>query len=618
MAIYSTIKMNPKTGQTTRVTAPKSAPSKAPVNSTTKNVKPPATPVVNNRSSSKPASKPRADVSIQPVRPGSVTKKSQLNVATPPVVAPRAQGAAYVPSGNRNRVDRIVGGAPKVATTTPSLAAAPATTLPRSPRPPAVQDKTLEDAALADSLKSFSEGGANVGVPAGTDIPSKLSSDEGFKKLLQEQIYTRAYGTGKPTFAAPEASPAVSPTPEPTAPPAGQSDVADLMGRFGLTPTYSLDSTSGTDPAATPETVPPSLTDGYDKQIEALANSQFDTSAAQTAYEAKLADIQARYAAQRDAARRQVQNQTNERFSNLAGVGFNPLSSGGNALENEKNQLIAQYDQQIGQQEEQEKSIAASEFAAAQQAATEGRMQYLKDARDAVTKREETSYNRGRNTLNDSIAVLNATLNAQEKNRLLSDTERDNTVNSFKTVLSELGSSAFDGLGDADLRTFESALGLPAGALRGALASYKAAELKAAKEGNRPELREVGGNLYQMTFDTASGSWVPKVILSKPTASGPSSSIRRVTTTKGGEITDADYAAAQAAYSQAYADTPGAWENKSREDKDDIVSNYIYLGGSPTNNPFLNSRRTAEAEFGGRQNDLQSKIDAIANAFGNE
>lgn len=67
-----------------------------------------------------------------------------------------------------------------------------------------LQDPQAEQAALRDALRSPEEGGAAVGVPAGTDVPAMLDADPATRNLLQEQIYMRAYGTGQPNFGTPQ------------------------------------------------------------------------------------------------------------------------------------------------------------------------------------------------------------------------------------------------------------------------------------------------------------------------------------------------------------------------------------------------------------------------------
>lgn len=63
-----------------------------------------------------------------------------------------------------------------------------------------VQNIEAERNALRDALRSGAEGGANNRYAAGTDVPARLNQDPALRQLLQEQVYTRAYGTGKPTF----------------------------------------------------------------------------------------------------------------------------------------------------------------------------------------------------------------------------------------------------------------------------------------------------------------------------------------------------------------------------------------------------------------------------------
>lgn len=92
-----------------------------------------------------------------------------------------------------------------------------------------VQDIQAERNALRDTLKSGTEGGANQRYAQGTNIPGVLAADPATRKLMQESIYTRAYGTGRPTFTTAEQRyGGSSPTPAPTR--------VQPVTRYGQTP----------------------------------------------------------------------------------------------------------------------------------------------------------------------------------------------------------------------------------------------------------------------------------------------------------------------------------------------------------------------------------------------
>lgn len=597
MAIYSAVKTNKKTGVTTKQTVKKPAVSAPKVSSPS-----PKAP---------PAAAPKNDVSISPVNRATLPTKKAVTtpVATAPTPAPK-------PIVNTRTAPRPAP-APTANVVTPAPAAPTA-----NRRAPVTRNLALEQSALADSLKSFSEGGANVGVPNGTDVPGALDADPGFRKLLQEQIYSRAYGTGRPEFA-PEAQPGVVPQAAPA--PAMAPEVVNPLAGFGtenfdinsLLRGFGVNAPGSTLPAGTGTET--DLASPYDQELADLSANAFDTQAADDAYASTLEAIRQKFDQERVAARQAVDNSIGERYGNLAGAGFNPLASGGGALESEKQNLTQRFMSDIAQRQAAEEANAAQVRSAARDAAVSGRMKFLQDERANRTERSNTTYQRGRNSVQDSISVLNAVLNAVEKNRSISNTERDNTVNSFKTLLDTLGSTAFDGLGDADLRAFEQALNVPAGSMRGALASFRAAEIQAAKDKNKPELREVNGSLYQMVFDPGTQRWVPSVLIQKaaPASGGGGGGSRRTVSVNGGAVEADVYDQALAAWRKAQADSTAGVLNLTAAEKNDIVDAFIFDGGNATYNPFLENRRVAEEEFGsGAQgNDTQAQIDAILKAF---
>lgn len=74
-----------------------------------------------------------------------------------------------------------------------------------------VQDIQRERSALSDTLRSGAQGGANNRYAQGTDIPGVLAADPATRQLMQESVYTRAYGTGKPMFSTAPTTPSPRP-----------------------------------------------------------------------------------------------------------------------------------------------------------------------------------------------------------------------------------------------------------------------------------------------------------------------------------------------------------------------------------------------------------------------
>lgn len=485
--------------------------------------------------------------------------------------------------------------------------------------------KALEDKALEDALKSGAEGGANNSMPMGTDIPGKLDTEPGFRQLLQEQVYSRAYG--KPYDPYPDQARTDVATAEDTTVAedsgletdtttgdlsitgdlTGDNYLQDLATRFGI------DLSVLTPEQATDAEVSTADTSAIDTEIDSLADSQYDTDAIEEAYDAEIASIEADKAQERKAAEDAAQSRYMERMAELAALGGNPSSSAGASLENERQMLLDKFLSQIDSEEATAKATAAATRSAGLSAANTARMTYLENKRKNAVDSEQTLYDRKRQSVSDAISNMNSVMDMMETGQRLTNTERDNTVSSLKTLLDNFGATALDGMNPTDLRKFEKALGVSSGTLRSAIAAMKSA---AAKEGEKPELRDVNGSLYQLVYNATTGTWMPTLLIAKAKTSsggGSGSSGGGGSTSVGGiEMTDALKKAAIAAYGEAYGDSASAWVNLSGEDQEALISNYIYLGGTEDRsyNPFAQSRSNAEETYGSNsQSVLQDFID---------
>lgn len=559
-------------------------------------------------------------------------------------------GASMASRGFKALMDpegkRIIGGISKSdygKSMNPSPVETPEQVMERIRKQNANLGPMMEQKALTESLKSGAEGGANSGVPNGSDVPGMLATDPSFKKLLEESIATRTYGSPAAKAAAdltktPTATTdtLTSPPPDTTTPTdtatttdpnmtegdstltmAGGLDAntAALLKKFGL----SADGTSlATTPAATAttgDTTTPAAgadTTSIDNEIAQLAEQQYDPAAADTAYNQTLESIKQKYDQERAAASAAAESQFQSRNANLAQVGFNPLSSGGNALDNEKQVLLQKFMSDIGSRESADKMDAANSRSTARTTAVSERLKYLQDKRANAVTAEQTTYDRKRNETKDALDNINKVLTAAETGQRLNNNERDNAVSSMKTMFDNFGSTAFDALNPGDLRKFEKALSLPAGSLRTAISSFKTAEK--AKNEKPPELREVGGSLYQMTYDSATQTYVPKILIKKASTGSGSPGSGVVKLANGGTVSSAVSDAALRDYYEAYADSGKGLEAITASDRSNIVSQWMMLGAGMSGNPFTAARTAADSQFGSSSSSTIDELSAAIDA----
>ena len=142
--------------------------------------------------------------------------------------------------------------------------------------------------------------------------------------------------------------------------------------------------------------------------------------------------------------------------------------------------------------------------------------------------------------------------------------QRDDARMVMKDMLSTFGTKAFDGVDAASIRNLETKAGYPSGTISSGLKTLKEAEAK----GEKPELREVGGNLYSISFDSNTGKYTTSLLLSKGTTAGTKAG------TTGGNLSSEDPLMRLAV--QAWMEkNPGELPPSNKTQRDDILSIYF-------------------------------------------
>lgn len=164
----------------------------------------------------------------------------------------------------------------------------------------------------------------------------------------------------------------------------------------------------------------------------------------------------------------------------------------------------------------------------------------------------------------DAAAKLDA-LNSFLSNQNM---QRDDARMVMKDMLSTFGTKAFDGVTAEAIRNLETKAGYPTGTISSGLQTLKEAEAAAKAAGVKPDLREVGGNLYSIAYDPATGKYTPTLVLSKGTTSGTRSG------TSGGSLADEDPMMRLALRSWSESN-PGELYPSNKTVRADILSAYV-------------------------------------------
>lgn len=227
--------------------------------------------------------------------------------------------------------------------------------------------------------------------------------------------------------------------------------------------------------------------------------------------DASIANIEAKYARQAQDIKSSVESQKQSEFSNLAGIGVNPLSSGGASVATAKTLLL---DKMLSNNDQAKNVEIAQARAAAQGQETSGMgniLAALQNERQATQSAETTRYEQRRNSINDALTQLNTILAMQRENRAISKDDQATAQSQINNLFEQLGSQAFVSASVDQIRDLEKAAGVPYGTISARQQKSRSSELK----GNAGELKEVGGSLYSVNYDPLTGVYKPTLVIQK-------------------------------------------------------------------------------------------------------
>jgi hypothetical protein len=221
----------------------------------------------------------------------------------------------------------------------------------------------------------------------------------------------------------------------------------------------------------------------------------------------------------------EYENRNAEEFSALAGIGsgVNPLSSGASSVANRNKGVYEKMKSNVLAQRDARLSSARAAAAGQKTDAIQGQIARLEKERAQQREDATFEYNMRRQALQDSQDVLERTARAAKENRDLSAAERDDARANIKNMFDMLGSKAFEGVAEEDLRDLEKAAGLPAGTVRAGVQTIKEQELAAKNKEEANEYKFVSATKYQPAgyFNARTGDFVP--VEGLKTAGPPSS-----------------------------------------------------------------------------------------------
>lgn len=400
-------------------------------------------------------------------------------------------------------------------------------------------------------------------------------------------------GVQQPAYAAPKKAyaPVFNPAPAPRDPLgqgfygagtsfAGQETMADpalagqnLLGGFVVPPPAPMTSSESgaSDPINGPTLPQPGLTQpimgspdysAIDSRIASLMGQNPEDEIRQRLQrEADIIDEQ--YTQETLNAQRASKNRTGEQFGDLANLMVNPSSSGAANVANTENASYQSILQNLALNRALQKRNAESNIRGEVNTSYANQLKAAKDERASLEARAQQDYENTRQKLQDDISIINNSINVAKENRAASNLERDDARASIDSMFKFLGSEAFADVADLELRSLEKTAGLPAGTIKKGMQTLKQQEMQAKIQ--KPELREVGGSLYSISYDEYGKPVVNPLV-------------KKATSGSGGGVNPQDPTAVQAA--NEFAAAVGRYPTKAELDY--VVGQYK----SNPNNPF--------------------------------
>jgi len=231
-----------------------------------------------------------------------------------------------------------------------------------------------------------------------------------------------------------------------------------------------------------------------------------------------------------------VASQTDsERLGQVSGLydlGFvNPLSCGVAAIGNASTQTLDRRNAALRAQKDAEIARATASAYDMETDSVDKAFNIATQERKRIDDQATQQYEIQRQKVLDEVSMVNTLVDNWRQGRQLDIAEQQNAQQSVNNLVSMYGSSVFEGMDEDSITEMENAAGYSEGTLQKGLKTLKELEIEANQMNkNKPELREIGGSLYSISYD-AEGNPKTQLVIGKPKGSSGSGS--------GGKFTDA-------------------------------------------------------------------------------
>ncbi len=211
-------------------------------------------------------------------------------------------------------------------------------------------------------------------------------------------------------------------------------------------------------------------------------------------------------------------NRMGDQFGSLANLMVNPLSSGAANVARGEDISYQKLLQNLDLNRALLKKSAEANIRGEVGTSFANQIKSARDERSALQTDAQQKVENQRAALQDNISVINNAVAVAKSKRDATNQERDDAYNAYQKQITALGSKAFEGVADADIKAFEKTAGLPAGFIKKNTETLKQQEI--ANRYGKPELKEVGGSLYSLVWDPATGQYKKQTVIQKPVSGG--------------------------------------------------------------------------------------------------
>lgn len=206
-------------------------------------------------------------------------------------------------------------------------------------------------------------------------------------------------------------------------------------------------------------------TSTYDQKLAAINDPNYRAEEFAKKEAEAIASIQQQYDQKRNDARRDAENAKASRFSDLAGIGVNPLSSGSVSVANENKSTLDRFLSNIDIEQGAAMAQARAAIRGEKTAAQDKDLAAAKEARQGLIDQADKTYQLSRDQMNDLMSQQSKIIDLAKSGYDLSKEQKKDAADSINTLVDQFGIDYLEQMAPQDKRALEKAAGLKIGEL---------------------------------------------------------------------------------------------------------------------------------------------------------